>query len=826
MLKPRSKIRVPRRGMAGTSVGGEDYDSIWRKLASALREIHTKNASKLSFEELYRASYQLVVKKQGERLYDDVCNLEADFFQNCALKTLQDAIPSTLVIRAQDFVAHVDSWTEHKEAGEKILAVARQVWEDQTLCLGMIHDVLIYMDRALTSENKRKPIYTSGMNIFRDNVLRKPCKPDSRLSVLNILLDTTLFLIHTERSGHSIDRASIHQILLMLNRLSDSDDDAESMRLYATQFEPLFLQESRKFYVSEGTDLLGTADAVSFCRHVQRRLEEEKERCDITLLPTTAIKVQRLIDEHLIKPNIHTVINMEGSGVRHMLDNDRIDDLNILFRLISRVDSQKIHLRNAFRSRIVDLGDQLNSAAAEASKPAGATRLRPSSGDDRGKKTANEKAPNLNQQTVAAIKWVDDVLSLKAKYDKIWERAFEGDHALQATLTDSFKDFINTNDRGSEYISLFFDENLKKGIKGKTEEEVDLLLDRGITLLRFISDRDVFEQYYKKHLSRRLLLRRSVSMDAEKQIISKMKIEVGTQFTSKLEAMFADMATSADMSSAFKDHMARGGIDGKPVELDVSVLTSTRWPIEMITRQDGEGVPIQYPPTIDRMRTSFEHFYYGKHSGRKLSWQLNMGTADLRAVFPRPNGKLARHELNVSTYAMFILLLFNDLSVEQSLSFEDIRARTGIPVNELTRNLQSLAVAPKTRVLRKEPMSKDINDGDRFYFNEKFQSPYMKIKIGVVSNAGNKVETKEQRKETEEKTGMERKVTIEAAIVRIMKQRKELTHTQLVTEVIQQLSSRFNPDMAMLKGRIEDLIEREYIERVADSDPPAYAYVA
>ena len=57
------------------------------------------------------------------------------------------------------------------------------------------------------------------------------------------------------------------------------------------------------------------------------------------------------------------------------------------------------------------------------------------------------------------------------------------------------------------------------------------------------------------------------------------------------------------------------------------------------------------------------------------------------------------------------------------------------------------------------------------------------------------------------------------------RQRKELTHQKLMTEVIEQLNTRFNPDVAMVKRRIESLLEREYLERL-DREPPAYRYLA
>ena len=47
-----------------------------------------------------------------------------------------------------------------------------------------------------------------------------------------------------------------------------------------------------------------------------------------------------------------------------------------------------------------------------------------------------------------------------------------------------------------------------------------------------------------------------------------------------------------------------------------------------------------------------------------------------------------------------------------------------------------------------------------------------------------------------------------------------------MAEVIQQLTSRFLPDVTMVKKRIESLIEREFLDRVDDTDRPAYRYLA
>ncbi|KAK3076578.1 Cullin-3, partial [Teratosphaeriaceae sp. CCFEE 6253] len=57
------------QGLNGADV---DFHTTWAILETAFGEIHTKNASALSFEELYRYAYKIVLKKKGEELYNRV----------------------------------------------------------------------------------------------------------------------------------------------------------------------------------------------------------------------------------------------------------------------------------------------------------------------------------------------------------------------------------------------------------------------------------------------------------------------------------------------------------------------------------------------------------------------------------------------------------------------------------------------------------------------------------------------------------------------------------------------------------------------------------
>lgn len=127
----------------------------------------------------------------------------------------------------------------------------------------------------------------------------------------------------------------------------------------------------------------------------------------------------------------------------------------------------------------------------------------------------------------------------------------------------------------------------------------------------------MFERYYKQHLSNRLLLGKSVSDEAERGMISKLKIECGYQFTSKLEGMFTDMRLSIDTMSSFRDFLTNTA-ERPSLDLSVTVLTSTFWPVP------STAVPCNLPKEFLDASKVFERFYTSRHNGRKLTWHSTM----------------------------------------------------------------------------------------------------------------------------------------------------------------------------------------------------------
>lgn len=265
------------------------------------------------------------------------------------------------------------------------------------------------------------------------------------------------------------------------------------------------------------------------------------------------------------------------------------------------------------------------------------------------------------------------------------------------------------------------------------------------------------------------------------------------------------------------------------------VLTTGFWPTQSV-------LPKCNLPTSARFAfETFKRFYLSKHSGRQLTLQPSSGSADLNSIFYGRPFKLEsieaedettntatasnttssmyssssiqtrKHILQVSTYQMVILMLFSN---KDKWTFEEIKQESDIPDKDLIRAIQSLAMAKTSqRILIKEPKAKEIQSSDVFTVNDGFTSKLIRVKINTISAKG---ESDPERQETRVKVDDDRKHEIEAAIVRIMKSRKKMQHNLLVTEVTNQLKSRFLPSPVVIKKRIESLIEREYLARASE----------
>ena len=116
----------------------------------------------------------------------------------------------------------------------------------------------------------------------------------------------------------------------------------------------------------------------------------------------------------------------------------------------------------------------------------------------------------------------------------------------------------------------------------------------------------------------------------------------------------------------------------------------------------------------------------------------------------------------------------------------------------------------KCKLLGKTPSTNNLAADDELSVNHDYKSNLYKNKLPVLVS---KAKKESEKKQVEGKVEDDRRYTIEASIVKVMKSRRTIDYANLVAETTKLLTSRFQPDPVQVKHRIEHLMERGYMER-------------
>ncbi|XP_026676909.1 cullin-2 [Diaphorina citri] len=634
------------------------------------------------------------------------------------------------------------------------------------------------------------------------------------------------------------------------NYTGDSQEQmeiGELVKLYVDIFETQFLEMSGEWYKSEASKLLQTCNVSQYMERVLQVLHEETNRSVRFLHVSSYPKVKAKCEQHMVADHLNF---LQGECVP-MVAEERRHDLANMYPLLRSVREGINILIDAVRDHICKQGLEAISGL---------------SGD------------NISTQ------FVENMLAVHKKYKAFVKELFSGDQSFMGALDKACSSVINHKfdpkmpSKSPEYLAKYCDMLLKKSSKGLSESEMDDKLSQSITVFKYIDDKDVFHKFYAKMLAKRLIHQQSTSMDGEEAMINKLKQACGYEFTNKFHRMLTDIKISGGLNEKFHSEFVKTNEIDLGIHFSINILQAGSWPL-------GPTVISSFsvPQELEKCIHMFEKFYHGQFNGRKLSWLHNISQVELKLSYlKRP------YFVTMQTFQMAILLLFEkndamtcgDIQTVLSLSQDQIgrhiaslvecklltsnkEVSLGLPglflfkyQDQIGRHIASLVeckllTSNKEGDIQKKKSTGDIQtvlslsqdqigrhiaslvecklltsnkeeltEDTEIRLNLGYNNKRTKLKIsGAVQK-----ETPQEIERTVSSVDEDRKLYLQAAIVRIMKSRKQIRHNALIQEVLSQ-SKSFAPSISMIKKCIESLIDKNYVERTANSTDE-YSYVA
>jgi len=760
-----------------------DLDQIWGDLRGGIEQVFQRlSMSKMRYMELYTHVYNYCtsVHQTGS----------AGAQRATTAKTKKGAQPGgaqfvglELYKRLKDFLkVYQVGLLDNGESlmDEAVLKFYTTQWEEYQFSSKVLNGVCAYLNRHWVRrecEEGRKgiyEIYQLALVTWRDNLFRHLNK-----QVTNAVLK----LIERERMGETINKRLVSGVMSCYVELGLNEDDptarGQNLSVYKESFENQFLEDTERFYTRESVEFLRQNPVTEYMKKAETRLKEEERRVLGYLHETTLNRLLTTCDKVLIEHHLEIF----HSEFQNLLNADKNDDLGRMFQLVSRIPDGLGELRNLLENHIHSQG----LAAIE--------------------KLGNEA---LNDPKL----YVSCTLEVHKKYNALVLTAFNNDSGFVAALDKACGKFINNNavtrlaaqsSKSPELLAKYCDILLKKSSKNPEEAELEDTLNQVMVVFKYIEDKDVFQKFYSKMLAKRLVQHMSASDDAEASMISKLKQACGFEYTSKLQRMFQDVGVSKDLNENFKKHM----VNSEPLDIDFSiqVLSSGSWPFQ-------QSCVFSLPSELERCVHRFTAFYGGQHSGRKLNWLYHMSKGELTT-----NCFKNKYTLQASTFQMSVLLAYNE---DDSWTVEALAEATKIKMDILVQVLQILLKSKLLVCTEKEDINEDqIEPTTRISLFQTYKNKKLRVNINIPMKTEQRQEMELTHKHIEE----DRKLLIQAAIVRIMKTRKVLKHQQLMTEVLNQLAARFKPKIPVIKKCIDILIEKEYLER-QDGAKDTYSYLA
>ena len=647
-----------------------------------------------------------------------------------------------------------------------------------------------------TRTYKQDDISEFSMDIYKKDFFNK-----LKTKVFNALNE---ILIRDERNGNMEHRLKINSIMKTITFLDyekpkivkssatkmiweetikEADKKNTEIAYQNEWYHEYFKKETIKYIKNKSERDIKNNSAPEYVKCALKYINEEYERENTYINIKFHDDINNINYEHLIKNNMNQIAEMD-TGIKNMFQIRKKDELNEVFKLFTLYPESLKLIQKSFREYIKE-------------------RL-----------TAIYNDKELSKDPK---KFIPTLISLKKEMDEFVVLCFENHPDFQDQENKEFS-LLMSKDFYPKQLANYTDFCMRSGFKGKSQEDIESTLNDIMSLFKNINSKLVFKIDSEKKMSDRLIKGSSLSINAEKAFISRLKQENGVTYVSKMNEMINDLDKNKTEIEGYKMTKSKGVPNG--IKFNVQIISQSAWDIS-----NSNMEKIEITPLLESCRKDFQEFYLKRHQQAKLIWCLSLSKLEIQFLY------LKNKNISISTLPQYLALIY--LENKQKLSLQKISELMGCNVQKVINDIRGLifnkTFNPKGQIDKGvilaniDPDKKEFKPETEISINKNFSVVHQRFNTFPLPQKKSAAEIQATEVEEAQITKRYQDNILQATLTRIMKSRigTKTSHVWLVNESAKQIDL-FKAQPQQIKENIEKLIEKNIIKR----DGGNYDYIA
>ena len=482
--------------------------------------------------------------------------------------------------------------------------------------------------------------------------------------------------------------------------------------------------------------------------------------------------------------------------------------------------------------------------------------------------------------------YVEEIYKIKKKCSNFLLTAMKNNTKIDHVIKANFEKIINEENSDDFNINFgkLLHEEIKLCQKIKNNERLADFKDKFQCIFKFINNKDLFEEKYRKFLMKRLLRNSSMMKENEFIFYEIMKEENGFNYVKKIEKMINDIFYSQNINLDFRKKYL---IKNEP-NFYVKILSQDSWPFDdyikneikannpiitnnnlnptnssqnLINNVNNEEMKESKDNLLSLQKSKSTDINFSENKINNISLTLNRTNSSNIIITPKKNIKYPAYiSSGLDLFEKYFQNQFSHryLTFVPSLSWAEIYNIPGVFIKDeikshsfivsfyqvcILTHFKKNNFSVKLKLLCEELNLNEkelethyeflikknlvIKKDDELILNEMFFDSNEKINLNYRGLTSGEKKFEENIKEISHFILEDRKYQIDAAIMHLLKNYKgeKMNFDKLKQMVFDFIKNFFVPEENIIKSRLNNLLERNLIVKTVVNNEPLYSYV-